>query len=324
MFSALIAGGLLAAVAAVVGTGVNAYMQNKTNETNKEINQQQLDYNAAMTQQSWERDDNAHQREVADLEAAGLSPIAASGSGAMNSSPLGAPSPIAMQAPQIDINALTQSLLGYENVKEIKRHNQAVEKYESGKLENEATELELRAQQLDIENKKVEEQIKYNAKVLKLQAEELDEKIRSNKKGEELRLSETEQRYFEAESQQVIKEIQRQSGGTDVPTNVFHDFEIYTVHYKLWLSKFNRLIQTLQETRKASGSSESRNGGFGLGVSVPGQPFTGNTNVSGGQSDSLHSYSDISKKQEAMLFAFYKENPIPVYINKNDYKHYYK
>ena len=41
-------------------------IQNKVNQSNEDINQANLDYNTKMTQLQWERDDNAHQREVAD------------------------------------------------------------------------------------------------------------------------------------------------------------------------------------------------------------------------------------------------------------------
>lgn len=72
-----------------------------------------------MTQAQWERDDNAHQREVADLKAAGLSPLAATG-GAGVSQALGAPNPIAMQAPQLDTNVLVQALLEDKALNETK------------------------------------------------------------------------------------------------------------------------------------------------------------------------------------------------------------
>ena len=109
--AAVILSALVSAAAAGIGNAVNSKKTSETNKTNKDINQSNLDYNAAMTQQQWERDDTMYQRQVSDLEKAGLSPLAATG-GYQNSSALGAPSPIAMQAPQVDVNSLIQSIQG--------------------------------------------------------------------------------------------------------------------------------------------------------------------------------------------------------------------
>ena len=117
----------LASIAAALVGGLISYSATKkTNESNQQINQQNLDYNAALTQQSWERDDTAHQREVADLQSAGLSPLASTG-GLNVSSPLSAPNPIAMQAPQVDVNSLVQGILGAGTLEETRRHNQVTE-----------------------------------------------------------------------------------------------------------------------------------------------------------------------------------------------------
>lgn len=53
----------------------------------------QINYQKEMQQESWRREDNAVQRRVADLDAAGLSPVLAAGSSASASSPItiGAP-----------------------------------------------------------------------------------------------------------------------------------------------------------------------------------------------------------------------------------------
>ena len=113
-------------------------IQNKVNKSNEDINQANLDYNTKMTQLQWERDDNAHQREVADLEKAGLSPLANTTGGA-NGSPLGAPNPIEMegyeyQAPQFDTNSIINSMLQAKQLNETERHNKANEKYNESSL----------------------------------------------------------------------------------------------------------------------------------------------------------------------------------------------
>ena len=305
----------------LIGNIMNFVSQDRTNKSNENINQRNLDYNAAQTQAQWERDDNAHQREVADLKAAGLSPLA-NLQGSTNSQALGAPSAIAMQAPQVDVNSMVQSALGAAQLAETSRHNKATEKYNEGKLENETKELQLRADELNIENKRVENQIKYNADLIALQNRELDEKIRATKKGEQLRLSELEQRQLEEESTRLYKEIKSQSGGENINHVIIHDYNIYSARMKLWTTEFNNFIKTLQDTRSASGKNSSNNASFG--ANVGNGAFGVGANASGGGSEGSYQSSDISKKQEAMLANFYATHPIPVYIAKSDYKHIYK
>ncbi|QCS36924.1 DNA pilot protein [Tortoise microvirus 27] len=96
---------IIPAVAGLVGAGINAWSQSRTNKANvqnqqainqQNIQQQQLanQQNEALTREAWARDDNAVQRRVQDLRAAGLSPVLAAGS------PAGVSAPIKMGASQ--------------------------------------------------------------------------------------------------------------------------------------------------------------------------------------------------------------------------------
>lgn len=76
---------ILAGLGAAVGIG--------TSIANTVGQYKQMNYQKEMQQESWRREDNAVQRRVADLGAAGLSPVLAAGSSASASSPIsiGAP-----------------------------------------------------------------------------------------------------------------------------------------------------------------------------------------------------------------------------------------
>lgn len=97
-------------VAPIVSSGISTYDQIKTNQANNdtlkdnnrinELNYQlqkdNLDYQKSLQQTIFGREDNAVQRKVADLKAAGLSPTLAAGSGAS------AGPAISTSAPQMD------------------------------------------------------------------------------------------------------------------------------------------------------------------------------------------------------------------------------
>lgn len=90
--SAIAAPALLGATALGAGTDVfNSYMQWKNYQNQRDV----LNWQKDAQQTTWDREDNATQRRMEDLQAAGLSPTLAAGSAASSSSP------ISISAPQM-------------------------------------------------------------------------------------------------------------------------------------------------------------------------------------------------------------------------------
>lgn len=297
---------LLGAAASITGDILNYKSTEKTNEANQKINQNNIDYQTAMTQKQWERDDNAHQREVADLQAAGLSPLAAT-NGAENSAALGAPNPIAMQAPQVNSTALLNAFLQNKALNENKRHNLVQEGQKNTELSLQADEIELKAEELEIENKKVRNTILYNAKYIKYLNDQLTETSTHNRTEESLK-------KLQYKSEEYFKSIQAQTRGK-FNYKVYTDLGSYEAALTTWTTQFNNFINTLQETSKSESSSSSGNFNVGAnaGASVTGTGGQGGINFGKASSGSESSGSNISQKQQAKMDKWYSDHPMPVY-----------
>lgn len=295
-------GSLLSPLTSLFGSIMNYKSQKDTNKTNMEINQQNLDYNSAMTQAQWERDDNAHQREVADLEAAGLSPLASTqGSGV--SQALGAPSPIAMQAPQFDVNTLVNSLIQNKQLNETKRHNLIQEGYEETELLQNAEELKQKSRQLDIQDKKVEADIQYQCDLIENQSKQINEAIRHNKESEKLQQTSISSEIF-------FKEIEHATHGQAYAENIY-DFDEYVEKYKAWTAKYSTFVEGLEQTSKSQ--STSYNNAFSGSAGVNLSKFGTNGQISDSEGGSGSSSENVSQRINAQIDAWLHDNPIPVY-----------
>lgn len=153
---------LISAFVGLVGAGFSYKSQKETNEEN-------LDYAASTTQAQWERDDTRYQTSVKDAVAAGFSPLAVLDGGVTSTSnALG----YQAQAPQFDVSNLVNSLSSisqnmYDSSESSKRHEEKLEEL-AYEFDNHISELEL-----SLQNELTAQQRDYlnTVKILNLQLE---------------------------------------------------------------------------------------------------------------------------------------------------------
>lgn len=98
-------GSTLGAVSDAIIGGLNYAEQKKTNEKNLALQREQFEYQKALQQQIFDREDSAVQRKVKDLVKSGLNPLLAGGGGANAGSSVGMVQMGGQTAPQLQMNA---------------------------------------------------------------------------------------------------------------------------------------------------------------------------------------------------------------------------
>lgn len=341
-----IAAGIIAAVASIVVGAINYYSTKKTNATNEtnvqatneanksnvestnkvnqEINQSQLDYQFAIQQQEWERNDTQYQRQVADLQAAGLSPLAAT-SGYGSGTTLGAPAQHSMQAPiaeafqaiapQFDGNSLVQSILRSNELGETRRHNIKAETQKTNELTLESEKILNAAKALELEDKKLQNQINQFALSLDLQSKQYDEMVRLNNANISQKERDVKVKEIQRESEELAIFLKQKTGREDLPIVWCNNDDKYYRALRSRQLAFAKLEIEFADVKSSKAQSKSKSGGAGVAGGIPGK---GNIslNANGSNSTSSAESHDRTSLYYTKLAELEKEFPFPILSNE--------
>lgn len=286
---------LISGVGSVIGNSINAI-----NQAN--INQKNLDYAKSMTQAQWERDDTQYQRQIADAEAAGLSPLSVLGQSYGNSNALSA----TQQAPQIDLNGLIQGAQMLNNNFQNKKDRE---------MQNEQFTKQLNE---DIEHNKIMEN--QGARAISQKYDELENQALKLDYDYQLARAKIESDISSHQKQLEIDQLNEIAKKYPGQVKYYSKFEDYSDALSEYNEAYQEQISTLREqyqsgTFYSNGDSHSSSGGFslGAGAKVVGTGGDGQIGINGSGSDSESYSRDFSQIFEQEMNSWFLTHPFPVY-----------
>lgn len=260
--------------------------------------------NMKLQQEQWRREDTAHQREVADLKAAGLSPLAALG---------GAPSStqIAPQvAPQFDMN--TVSDFYNQNMENFRQANQLRHDV-SEKSKDRTLQKEIVSQNIQAAQKSLDQQINATA------SENEKNRILDLRKSLDILQLQQSEHDFNVSNTYDSKFREEVKAATGVSVNYYPvPPEQYKAESDVWSAMFAAEVKRIASVNTSESVSDSTSGSNSVGVSAGiSNPLSvspsGGLNVSDSDSES-HSegHTRNLSREDKLLAAWLEKNPKPV------------
>lgn len=260
--------------------------------------------NMKLQQEQWRREDTAHQREVADLQAAGLSPLAALG---------GAPSStqIAPQiAPQFDMN--TVSDFYNQHMENFRQANQLRHDV-SEKSKDRALQKEIVSQNIEAAQKSLDQQLNATA------SENEKNRILDLRKSLDILTLQQAEQDFNVSNTYDSKFREEVKAATGVSVNYFSvPPEQYEAESRVWSSMFAAEVKRIYSVNTSESVSDSTSGsnsvGVSAGVSTPlSVSPSGGLHVSDSDSAShSEAHTRNLSREDKLLAAWLEQNPKPV------------
>lgn len=306
--------GAIVSVAAAVIAGFVSAKSNQDNismqrETNAQT-QENFDRQQGFTEQQWEelkeREDTAHQREVSDLQAAGLSPLASLGG--LQSGTVSQPSAPSFVAPQYDTNFLS------DLVRSASGSVMSASAGISGQNENQKDRDASRSEtimRLDSAEKQLRDKIKSESDLQTKRLLHEQQQFTASLKLQET----TNNRNATLDLQkQALAELDRFTGGNGANIRYFEydEYEEYLAARNLWVSAYTIFIDTNIDwlgTRRTDSDSESASAGASVGSRLP--FFSANATANTSASSASGQQEDYTSRFNALMRKFNQEHPYP-------------
>lgn len=273
---------------------------------NKSVNDRNFNYQVSQNELTRQREDNAIQRQVADAESAGLSPLAVAGSGGASSSVVSAPSSLSapsapeMRAPVLAAptfqNDLQTQLALLDFASQAVLQDRSLSSSEKIAKMQTSTQRFIAVSQL--ENAKAIADAS-NSKDLKIATNQLIELNRSNTAKE-----------YQAKLDYFKDYVSSITGGHGRFSYGEHDVDTCRRHNEEISTRWAEFVKTLPKDSQTSSSSQSKSLDLGAKVPIAGANF--------GKSDSksdLEGSSQTSSVQ-ALIKSFWLRNENVIWIPK--------
>lgn len=298
-------GSLIGSTANLIGNKMNYDLTRQTNQANIEaqylMNMQQQDYARAMTQAQWERDDNAHQREVNDLIKAGLSPLASTSGAPVTSAMDWNPESMAVQqAPQVDFNGLTQSMLQMDELSERRSEHRDKMLREDRSLDLQAEKLSNEVRSLDIQDQHVKNEAVRISNDYQLACDELAEKKREFDKATSVEEKKELAKELAYRSEKLNERI-KDSFDKEQPIKKCESLADYNRAMEQYGKDLVDFYNLLKEPKKAAKS-------FGINLGLYHGDTGGNIGFNKSSQINQKFYEDCKRKWNA-------EHPLPYYVD---------
>lgn len=321
MGAELLIGAFVAVIGAVIAGGVSTMNNQKNIEMQQQTNdqtQRNFDRQQGFTEQQWEelkqREDTAHQREVTDLQAAGLSPLASLNG--LTAGTVSQPSAPSFVAPQYDMNFITDlarsamssigsASTGLANINDKQRDRDASKADTVLRLDSAEKQLrmKLKSDNSQVNKRLLHESIQFTA-TLKQQ-----EQVNNREAALEIQKS-------------ALADLDRLTGGngSNIRYYEYDQYEEYLEARTRWNTAYTIFLDTNIDSLGARRTESASEGGSAQGSSgfrLPG--LGGSVNATVNASESSTEQKDYTLEFSAMMKRFIDNHPFP-YLKPKSFK----